>query len=297
MEVLLHVQRDEEPHREDRGVEKEDHRVRRSQRAQTEDAERHQRGGGEPALDEPEARQERDARGQWDENAGRAPAEDIGADDPVDERDHPGRHKERACQVEVAVAELAPALGDDATAERHDGDADRDVDEEDRGPPESLGQDAAEEDTGRRAQTAERAPDSERAVAGGALLERRGDDRQARGRDDGPAEPLDGTRDQEHGGRAGEGADERRGGEECCTGDEDSAAPEQIRRPAAQKQESRKGDRVGIDHPLEPGGGETEPVADRRQRDVHDRDVQDHHELRQADEQQQKIRVPVDVCP
>ena len=56
----------------------------------------------------------------------------------------------------------------------------------------------------------------------------------------------------------------------------------QVGGPAAQQQEARECQRVGVDHPLEVGGREAEVAADRGQRDVHDRDVEDDHELRGA---------------
>ena len=54
---------------------------------------------------------------------------------------------------------------------------------------------------------------------------------------------------------------------------------------------AREGQRVRVDDPLEPGRGEPEAVADLRQRDVHDRDVEDHHELRKADDEEEQVLV------
>src|ERR671932_413442 len=69
--------------------------------------------------------------------------------------------------------------------------ADGDVDEEDPLPAERVGEHAAEQDAGRRAEAADRAPDAERDVALAALGERRGEDRQRGGRDDRGAEALE----------------------------------------------------------------------------------------------------------
>ena len=57
----------------------------------------------------------------------------------------------------------------------------------------------------------------------------------------------------------------------------------------AEHQEAREGDRVGVDDPLQAGGREMQPVAHRRQRHVHDGDVEDHHELGQADDGQEEV--------
>ena len=60
--------------------------------------------------------------------------------------------------------------------------------------------------------------------------------------------------------------------------------PEQVGRAAAQHQEAAEGDRVGGDHPLQVVLCEMKPAADRRQGDVHDRDVEDGHEEGGADD-------------
>src|SRR3954466_5660512 len=57
-----------------------------------------------------------------------------------------------------------------------------------------------------------------------------------------------------------------------------SAAPEQ--------QQAAEGERVPVDDPLEAVGGEPEIGLDRGQGDVHDRDVEDDHELRDGEHRQ-----------
>ena len=61
--------------------------------------------------------------------------------------------------------------------------------------------------------------------------------------------------------------------------EEHAPAAEQVRGAPAEHQEAGERERVGVDDPLEAGGREAEPVADRRQRDVDDRHVEDDHEL------------------
>src|SRR5436190_1372377 len=59
---------------------------------------------------------------------------------------------------------------------------------------------------------------------------------------------------------------------------------EPVPEPAAQEQEAAEDERVGVDDPLQSAVGQVEVVLDRRQGNVHDRRVEDDHELRQADE-------------
>jgi hypothetical protein len=53
--------------------------------------------------------------------------------------------------------------------------------------------------------------------------------------------------------------------------------------------ENSEGERVGVDDPLQAGVGEAERGVDARQRDVDDRDVEDHHELREADGEEEGV--------
>src|ERR1700676_4622764 len=62
---------------------------------------------------------------------------------------------------------------------------------------------------------------------------------------------------------------------------------------AAVKNEAPEGEGVGRDHPLEARSGEMELVLDRRQGDVHDGPVEDHHHLDRADQQERQSRVLV----
>jgi hypothetical protein len=59
---------------------------------------------------------------------------------------------------------------------------------------------------------------------------------------------------------------------------------EQVREPASEQEDASEEDRVGGDHPLEAFLAEVEVGLDRRERDVHDRDVEDDHELRDDDD-------------
>jgi hypothetical protein len=78
---------------------------------------------------------------------------------------------------------------------------------------------------------------------------------------------------------------DRAGGRDREPGDTDEEqllAPEEVREPAAQQQQTAEGQRVPGHHPLPSVGGEPQVVLGGRQRDVHDRGVQDDHQLREA---------------
>ena len=55
---------------------------------------------------------------------------------------------------------------------------------------------------------------------------------------------------------------------------------------AGGQDQRRERDRVRVDDPLQPGQARAEPALDARQRDVHDRDVDQQHERRHADGEQ-----------
>ena len=179
-------------------------------------------------------------------------------------------------------AAVRRALGDEAHRGDRTQDPDRHVDEEDPLPAQQLGQHAAEQHPGRAAHGAHRAPVAERAVALVALVEGGGDDRQGGRRHHGAAEPLDRARGGQHALARRQAAGQRGGREEQQPGHEHAPAAEQVGGAAAEEQEAGEGQRVGVDHPLQVDGREAEVVADRRQRDVDDRDVEDDHELREA---------------
>src|SRR2546422_654094 len=68
--------------------------------------------------------------------------------------------------------------------------------------------------------------------------------------------------------------------------------PEKGGQPAAEQEHPAEEDRVGGDHPLEALLAEVEVGLDRRQRDVHDRHVEDDHELGGNDHRQGEPAFP-----
>ena len=163
------------------------------------------------------------------------------------------------------------------------GDADRDVDEEDPVPAEHVGEDAAEQHADRPAARQHEAEDAHRLRALGGLGEHHHDQRQRDRRDDGAAEALDRAGDHEDLLRAGEPAGEGGDGEEGDTADEHSPVAEQVTEPAAEQQEAAEGEQVGVHDPGEGGLREAQIRPDRRQGDVHDRRVEDDHQISAAE--------------
>jgi len=84
----------------------------------------------------------------------------------------------------------------------------------------------------------------------------------------------------------GQAAGQRGGGEQREADEEDPPTTDQVTEAAGEQQQAAERDQVAVDHPGERGLREAEVLLDRRQRDVHDRRVQDdHHEAGAEDEQ------------
>ena len=84
----------------------------------------------------------------------------------------------------------------------------------------------------------------------------------------------------------GQRARERRHGEDEQAAPERPAGAVEIRDPPGEQEPAAEGQRVRAEHPLQVGRLEPEVAPDGRQRDRHDRDVEDDDELRDAEERQ-----------
>jgi hypothetical protein len=120
--------------------------------------------------------------------------------------------------------------------------------------------------------------------------ERGGDDRQRARRHQRAAKTLRRARGDQGSAIGCQATGQRREREHEQRQDEYAALPEVIGRSAAEHQEARERDRVGVDDPLQFGRQEAEARLDRGQRDVDDAQVEDHHELRHAADDQQPHR-------
>ncbi len=79
--------------------------------------------------------------------------------------------------------------------------------------------------------------------------------------------------------------------EQQDAGDEHPAPAEDVPGPAAEQQQPAEGQGVGVDDPLQAGAGEAERGLDVRQRDVHDRRVEHHHQLRGGDDDERQAEM------
>ena len=201
----------------------------------------------------------------------------------IDEQHQAARDRGRTGQVEMAVRDVGAALADELRREHEHGDADRHVDEEDPRPTERARERAAEEHAGRCAAAGDRAPDAEREVPLLSFLERGRQDRERRRREQGSTEPLGGAERDQRAFRPGEPVQQRADGEKGEAGHEQAPPAEQVRHSSAKQQHAAEQDRVRGHHPLQALLAEAEVGLDRRQGDVHDRDVEHHHELGRHD--------------
>jgi hypothetical protein len=205
----------------------------------------------------------------------------MAGDDAVGHEHQAGGDRDRAGQVERAPL-AAPEGRDHARGGQRETERHGRVDEQDPAPRQRLHDQPADQRPRGAAQRAQRSPQPERAVARGALVVHVGQDRERRRRHDGAAEALRGARRHEHDRVLGQPAGQRGQPEEREAGAEDLAAPEQVGGTPAEQEEARAAQRVRAHHPLQPGRREAEVGADRRQRDVDHRHVEDAEELREA---------------
>ena len=215
---------------------------------------------------------------------GREPVVLVGLDERVDQQREGRGHDDRAGHVEVARGTLDTALAQQPRRQRDRDETDRHVDVEDPLPAEVLGEDSSEQHPDGAAGARHGTPDGEGLVALDALGERRRQDRERGRRDERGAEPLHRARaDQDPAGRR-EAAGERRCDEDEQPDHEHATAPEQVGSASTEQQEAAEREGVPARNPLQVRGREVERLLDRREGDVDDRDVDDEHELRRAQE-------------
>src|SRR4029079_18703829 len=150
-------------------------------------------------------------------------------------------------------------------------------------PVEDLGERPAEQEAERAAGAGDRAEDAERLPALGRIGERRGQQRERRGREHRREDALQRTRRHEHPERLCGAAQRGCAREAQKARDERPLAPEEVRDAPAEQEQAAERERVGGDHPLAGVVGEAEVALGGRQRDVHDGHVQHHEQLRDAD--------------
>ena len=173
---------------------------------------------------------------------------------------------------------------------------DRDVDPEDR-PPGPLDQVAAR-DRADRGQPAGDAEEQRQRPAAGAQVEGLHDDRD-RGREhERAAQALDrAERDQPRLGPAaarGGAAQRRRGREDDHPDHDHPPVPDDVAQPAAEREQGRQRQQVGVDRPLDAAGRQAQVVLDRRRGDGDDRLVDERH--RHGEDHRGQDQAPA-ACP
>jgi hypothetical protein len=228
-------------------------------------------------LDHEERREERGGRTEQAECLRRRPAGVVAVHDRVDREHERRRHGDRAGDVE-ACPRGRPRRRDEPQRQRVDRGADRDVHHEDGVPAEDAREDAAKEHADAPATGGDEADDAHGLRALGGLGEETHHQRQARRGDDRAAEALRRARRDEDGLRRRDAGGERCGGEDRDAGGEETAVPVEVAEAAAEKEEPAEEEHVRVHDPGEGCLGESEVLADRRERDVHDRRVEHDHE-------------------
>ncbi len=181
-------------------------------------------------------------------------------------------------------AELCAAFPEQPGGQRNSCDADGHVDEEDPRPAERRREQAAEQNTGGSTASRCGAVDAERGVPLTPVREGRHQQREGSGSEQRSSKTLDGPERDERAFRPGQAAEQGADREDGEPGYEQSPAAQEVGKPTTEEQRPAEHDRVRRDHPLQARLREAEIQLDRGQRHVHDRNVEDDHELRRDDE-------------
>ncbi len=171
---------------------------------------------------------------------------------------------------------------------------DRDVDEEDRAPPEVVEDESAEQRARRETEGGDGRPDADRLDAFG-VVEDLTTTASVVVSSSALADAHPGTGRDELAGGLGETGHERADAEQGEAHHQHLLPPVAVRRAARGEQQTRLDERVGVDHPLHVGGGCVQLRGEGGDRDVEDGVVEQHHELGQADdaEDQPALRMPL----
>ena len=180
------------------------------------------------------------------------------------------------------MALAAVDVGDHQSCRKNRGDADRQVDEEDRLPAKVGDQKTTESGSGDDGDPGQGAVDAKDRAA---LLRCEGaqHDRQHLGRHDRAAEALEGAGRDQLGRPVGKPAQHRREGEERGPRQEHRLGPDAIAEAAGGYQEDGVHEGVAVEHPQDLIQGRVQAVDDRRDGDVDDGGVEQGHEETHAD--------------
>ncbi len=200
----------------------------------------------------------------------------------VDEGHQADRRQDRPGDVVARVA-VCLALVHDRDRRQRGPDGDGHVDAEAPAPRGVLGQHAAQDQADRRTATGDGSEDAERLRALLRIGERHRDQRQRRRCEQCAEGALESAGREEHLLVLCEAAEGGGAGEPEQADDERPLPAVVVSDPAAEQQQPAEGQRVGGEHPLPVGVGDAQVGLRRRKRDVHDRRVEDDHQLGDRD--------------
>jgi hypothetical protein len=183
------------------------------------------------------------------------------------------------------VSEAEPSVGpDERVAEREGGRTDREVHEEDPVPAQRL----REQPPGKEADGASGDGHEDVGAHGPGALGRLGklgdDDGQDHRGLGGGADALKEAGTHQRFRTGCDPAQDRCDREGDKAGEEHALSTDEVADPAREQEQAAEGDEEGVDDPGQVALAEVKVPLDRGQGDVHDRDVEDDHQLRQADD-------------
>jgi len=218
------------------------------------------------------------AEGQRAEGQRGGPAGRLSAGEAEDDEEQPGARQHGTRPVHPRRGGRA-AAADEGQGARHGGRGEDQVDEQRVTPGQVLGEHPAEDQAHSAAADSDRAEDSERPAPLTRVPER-ADQRTQRGwREDGAERALQRPGRHQHHERHGRAPDRGGDGEPGQARDENPLAAVHVAEPATHQQQAAERQRVPRHHPLPVTVSEPQRLLRRRQRDVHDRGIQHHHQL------------------
>jgi hypothetical protein len=240
------------------------------------------------ALHGEEPEQRRHEADQPDQRQRRPPARRPALDQAQREQRQRQHAEHLAGRIKSGVGALA-GFRQVAVAQPHRQQAHRQVDDEHDAPVGDRHQHAAEDRPRGRGDPGDRPPRADRPRPLGDVRVGRPQQRQRAGDHQGSADPLRDACADQRSDRGRHGARGRCGREQRQARVEHLAGADEVADRSRRQQQAGEHDRVGVDHPLQAADAAAEVSGDRRQRYVHDRRVEDHHEVPKADREQWKV--------
>ncbi|ESU47490.1 Fe2+ transport system protein B [Streptomyces sp. HCCB10043] len=218
-----------------------------------------------PADEEDQERETEGQRAERDRIQEPRPA--AQALDAQDDAQHPGRGHQRAQYVPRAVVPAA-RFGQQPAAERQDHGHQRDVDQEDRAPPEVLDQEAADDRPGGGADRGDRGPhpDGERPLP--PVGEDLAQDRQRGGHDHRAADTEKGAGRYQDAGAVGRRGEHRGRAEQRVTDQEHAPSADPVTQRAEENEQRGADEGVGVDDPQEGRAARAQILGEGRNRDM-----------------------------